>query len=93
MKSKTLDTALLSLSVGCLVIGIYEVIARGLNFAYLWLMLSVVLWLSYSFRKRTASAAAGDSASADKPSKENKQPSGRPTGAKSSASKPGRKRK
>lgn len=52
MKNNTLDTALISLGAGCLVIGIFEVITRGLSFAYVWLMLSIVLWLAYTIRKR-----------------------------------------
>ena len=57
MSSKTLETALFSLSAGCLVIAVVEVISQGLGYAYLWLMISVALWLGYTVVKRKRMAA------------------------------------
>ncbi|WP_224995445.1 hypothetical protein [Cesiribacter sp. SM1] len=65
MSSKTIDTALISLSAGCLVITILETITQGISFGYLWLMLSVLLWLVYMVRKKNRTAAQG-AADADK---------------------------
>lgn len=89
MNSKTLDTALISLSVGCLVIGIYEVISRGFGFAYVWIMLSVMLWLGYNFKKRIQKSSE-DSSKTEKATKQSAATSGK---ARKPASKNGRKRK
>ncbi len=54
MNSKTLGTALLYLSVGCMVIGVFELVTRGLTYAYLWTMLGLSLWLGQRFIQRVA---------------------------------------
>ncbi len=70
MSSKTIDTALISLSAGCLVITILETISQGISFGYLWLMFSVLLWLVYMVRKKNR-AATEDASGADKKVKGN----------------------
>lgn len=57
MNSKTIDTALIYLSAGCLAITLVETVTRGISFGYLWLMFSVVLWLAYMVRKKNRTAA------------------------------------
>ena len=52
MNNKTLETALLYLSGGCLFISILEIVTRGLGFGYLWLMISAILFLAYTIVKR-----------------------------------------
>ncbi|AHM61020.1 hypothetical protein D770_13830 [Flammeovirgaceae bacterium 311] len=59
MNSKTIDTALIYLSAGCLAITIVETVTRGISFGYLWLMFSVLLWLAYMVRKRNRTTANG----------------------------------
>jgi hypothetical protein len=86
MNNKILDTALLSLSVGFLVIGIVEIITRGLGFGYLWIMFSVSLLLLYKIRKRKG-AALPPAAKSDK------SPERSLAGKPSAASKSRRKRK
>ena len=49
---KLLDIVLLSLSAGFLIIGIYEVMYSGLGHAYWALMLSIMLFFAFSYRKR-----------------------------------------
>jgi len=49
---KLLDSILISLAVGFLIIGIYEVMRFGLGNAYWALMTSLVLFFVYSLRKR-----------------------------------------
>lgn len=85
MNNKILDTALISLSVGCLVIGIVEIISRGLGFAYLWIMISVSLLLLYKIRKGKTAALPT--------SKSDRSPVRSGTGKSSAASKSRRKRK
>jgi len=46
------DVLLLSLAAVFIIIGIYEVMALGLGQAYWAIMLSVVLFFIYSYRKR-----------------------------------------
>lgn len=48
---KLLDTLLLSLSVVFIIIGIYETMQYGLGHAYWSVMLSVVLFFAYGYRK------------------------------------------
>jgi hypothetical protein len=51
---KLTDIVLLSLSAGFLIIGIYEVMYQGLGHAYWALMLAVMLFFAFSYRKRKA---------------------------------------
>ncbi len=60
MNNKTLETALLYLSGGCLVISILEIITRGIGFGYLWLMICVALWLGHIVVKRKRLADNGE---------------------------------
>jgi len=46
------DTLLISLAVVFLIIGIYEVMAAGLGHAYWSLMLSLILFFSFTIRKK-----------------------------------------
>jgi hypothetical protein len=50
---KLLDTLILSAAVALLIMGIYEVMATGLIFAYTFLMPSIVLFLWFTYRKRS----------------------------------------
>jgi hypothetical protein len=49
---KLWDTLLLSASVAFLVIGIYENTTQGLSFAYWSLMLSIIFFFWFMYRKR-----------------------------------------
>lgn len=49
---KLLDSVLLSLSVVFIIIGAYEVMAAGLGAAYGPLMLSLLLFFWYVYRKK-----------------------------------------
>ncbi|MEK6783018.1 MAG: hypothetical protein AABY93_15065 [Bacteroidota bacterium] len=49
---KLIDTILLSLSVVCLIIGIYEIMTMGIGYAYWSIMLSIVLFFYYTMRKK-----------------------------------------
>ncbi|MCS6974074.1 MAG: hypothetical protein N2044_00700 [Cyclobacteriaceae bacterium] len=49
---KLADVVLLSLSAAFLIIGIHQLIVRGIGHAYSLFMLSAVLFLWYSYRKR-----------------------------------------
>lgn len=49
---KLFDTILLSLSAAFLLIGIYELYEFGLSHAYWSLMLSLVAFFAYAYRKR-----------------------------------------
>jgi len=46
------DTILLCLSAAFLIIGFYEIYARGISFAYWSLMLSVIFFFWFTYRKR-----------------------------------------
>ncbi|WP_017730303.1 hypothetical protein [Nafulsella turpanensis] len=46
------DIIILSLCVGFLVIGIYEIMNYGLGPSYLWFMISVGFLLYYNYRRR-----------------------------------------
>ena len=50
---KLFDTILLSAAVALLIMGIYEVMAVGLTFAYSFLMPSIILLLWFMYRKRS----------------------------------------
>jgi hypothetical protein len=49
---KLLDVALLSLAAGFVIIGIYEVMTLGIGHAYWAIMLSLILFFVYNYRKR-----------------------------------------
>lgn len=48
---KLFDTILLALGAVCIIIGIYEVMAVGLGQAYIFLMLALLLFFWFSYRK------------------------------------------
>jgi len=50
---KLFDTLLLSIGVALVIMGIYEVMTRGLLFAYAFLMPSTVIFLWLVYRKRS----------------------------------------
>ena len=50
---KLFDTVLLSLGVVFVIIGMYEVMAVGLGKAYIFLMLAIVLFLWFTYRKKS----------------------------------------
>lgn len=47
-----LDTILLSLAAVFLIIGIYEIIRWGVGHAYWSVMLSIILFFIYTYRKK-----------------------------------------
>lgn len=49
---KLLDVVLLSLAAGFVIIGIYEVMTLGIGHAYWAIMLSLILFFIYNYRKR-----------------------------------------
>ncbi|GIV37322.1 MAG: hypothetical protein KatS3mg032_1701 [Cyclobacteriaceae bacterium] len=49
---KLTDAVLLSLAAAFLIIGIHQLIVRGIGYAYGLFMLSSALFLWYSYRKR-----------------------------------------
>ncbi|MFM8914565.1 MAG: hypothetical protein ACKOE6_16855 [Flammeovirgaceae bacterium] len=49
---KLLDVVLLSLAAGFVIIGIYEVMTLGIGHAYWSIMLSMILFFAYNYRKR-----------------------------------------
>ncbi|MFM7485802.1 MAG: hypothetical protein ACKOC0_11755 [Cytophagales bacterium] len=49
---KLLDVVLLSLAAGFVIIGIYEVMTLGIGHAYWAIMLSLILFFVYNYRKR-----------------------------------------
>jgi hypothetical protein len=49
---KLRDTILLALSAAFLIIGIYEIATQGLSFAYWSLMLAVIFFFWFTYRKR-----------------------------------------
>lgn len=49
---KLLDVMLLSLAAGFVIIGIYEVMTLGIGHAYWAIMLSLILFFVYNYRKR-----------------------------------------
>lgn len=49
---KLVDAILLSLAAAFIIIGIYEVMAYGAGQAYWAIMLAVLLFFSYTYRKR-----------------------------------------
>ncbi|HZY82420.1 MAG TPA: hypothetical protein VFE50_23000 [Cyclobacteriaceae bacterium] len=49
---KLWDTILLSLTAAFLVIGIYEVVTQDLSFAYPFLMLAIIFFFWFTYRKR-----------------------------------------
>lgn len=93
MNNKTLDTALLSLSAGCLVISIFEIITQGLGYAYIWLMLTLGLWLWYNMRKRKRNAAEESPAAGSGKNKSGRSYGAKPSSASRPVSKSSRKRK
>lgn len=50
---KLFDTLLLSLGVAFIIMGMYEVMASGLGSAYLFIMLSIVAFLWFTYRKKS----------------------------------------
>ena len=95
MNKQTLQTSLIYLSVGCLVISILEIITRGLSYAYIWLMISVILWLGYNYFKKKGEASAKGSSGSRKSSTSKAADSSERSaaGKRSSESKPKRKRR
>jgi hypothetical protein len=49
---KLLDTILLSLAAVFLIIGIYEIVRWGVGHAYWSVMLSIILFFVYTYRKK-----------------------------------------
>lgn len=49
---KLQDTILLALSAAFLIIGVYEIATQGLSFAYWSLMLGVIFFFWFTYRKR-----------------------------------------
>lgn len=49
---KLIDSVLLSLAAAFIIIGIYEVMAYGAGQAYWAVMLAIVFFFAYSYRKR-----------------------------------------
>lgn len=49
---KLVDVILLSLAAALIIIGIYEVMTRGIGEAYAVIMLAVICFFVYSLRKR-----------------------------------------
>lgn len=49
---KLMDVLLLSLAAFFIIIGIYEVMTVGIGQAYLYIMISTVLFFYYTLRKR-----------------------------------------
>ncbi len=49
---KLLDAILLSLAAALLIIGIYEIMRWGVGHAYWSIMLSIILFFAYTYRKR-----------------------------------------
>lgn len=47
------DTVLLALTAAFLIIGIYETITQGLSFAYPFLMLAIIFFFWFTYRKRS----------------------------------------
>lgn len=90
MNNKTLETALLYLSGGCLFISILEIITRGLAFGYLWLMICAILFLAYTLVKRRRLAKSPES---NKPSLKSGKLPGSGSQARYTASKTKRKRR
>lgn len=52
MNKTLINTALLYLSGGFILIGIYEIATKGLGAAYLWIMIGFMLWMWYGIRRR-----------------------------------------
>ncbi|HNT49570.1 MAG TPA: hypothetical protein PLM56_13620 [Cyclobacteriaceae bacterium] len=49
---KLLDIILLSLAAFFVIIGIYETMTVGIGQAYTWVMISAILFLIYTYRKK-----------------------------------------
>lgn len=49
---KLIDALLLSLAAAFIIIGIYEIMTVGVEYAYTYIMLSVVLFFYYTLRKK-----------------------------------------
>jgi hypothetical protein len=49
---KLLDTLLLSATAAFLAIGVYELYSQGLSFAYPSLMLAIIFFFWFTYRKR-----------------------------------------
>jgi hypothetical protein len=49
---KLTDAVLLSLAAAFLIIGIHQLIVKGIGYAYMLFMLASVLFLWYSYRKQ-----------------------------------------
>jgi Flp pilus assembly protein TadB len=50
---KLFDSLLLSIGVALVIMGIYEVMTRGLLYAYAFLMPAIVIFLWFVYRKRS----------------------------------------
>jgi hypothetical protein len=50
---KLFDTLLLSLGVVFIIIGMYEVMAAGIGSSYLFIMLAIVSFLWFTYRKKS----------------------------------------
>lgn len=46
------DTILLALAAAFLIIGIYEIATKGVSFAYWSLMLAIIFFFWFTYRKR-----------------------------------------
>ena len=57
---KLLDTIIISLAVVFIIIGIYEVMSVGLGQAYWALMLAIVLYFVYDYRKNITNKKKND---------------------------------
>ncbi len=57
---KLLDTIIISLAVVFIIIGIYEVMSVGLGQAYWALMLAIVLYFVYDYRKNISNKKKND---------------------------------
>jgi len=51
---KLIDTIILSLAVVFIIIGIYEIITKGIGHAYWAVMLAIILFFVYNYRKNAA---------------------------------------
>jgi hypothetical protein len=50
---KLFDTVLLSLGVVFIIIGMYEVMAAGLGNAYIFIMMAILSFLWFTYRKKS----------------------------------------
>ena len=49
---KLVDTLILAASAAFLIIGVYEIATQGVSFAYPFMMLAVIFFFWFSYRKR-----------------------------------------